>query len=166
MPSPKTKNLHDHTSVLPTPAGSAIPGSCLCIGLDIAWYGGSKGKPDTQYDCLVSAISNPRTEVGEVKIHPLKLKDRDLEAEQILEKIDQVIKEYKGDLHVVLAIDAPLQGSHQNPEDGKKAFRLCERRLSSGRQAIDRQGRRERMASHHTAGYAAGTTCANPCQEA
>lgn len=123
---------------LPMAVGRQARSRCLCIGLDIAWFGGSKGRADTQHDCLVSAVSDPLAEDVSLHINPIKLKDRDQEAGQIFCEIKNVIEARGAGLNVVLAIDAPLQGVRAIPDDRQKVRRFCEDRLSAGRQAIDR----------------------------
>jgi hypothetical protein len=104
----------------------------------MAWFGGSKGKPDTQYDCLVWAVSDPLANDVAVQIHPLKLIERDPNAEQIFREIRKVIERDGDGLHVVLAIDAPLSGVRAIPEGRQKVRRFCEDRLAVGRKVIDR----------------------------
>lgn len=125
-------------SFIPTSVGHKSKSRCLCIGLDIAWYGGSKGKPDSQYDCLVSAIYDPNADEVPLVIKPIKLIDRDEKAEHIFCEIKKVIEDDGVGLNVVLAIDAPLQAISKVPKGRKKARRTCEDVLSNGRQGIDR----------------------------
>ena len=125
------------STFLPTAAGRQSNRPCLCIGLDMAWFGGTKGRPDTQYDCLVSAISDPLANNLAVHIHPLKLHERDRNAEQIFGEIRNVIEPHGNRLHVVLAIDAPLSGVRAIPKGRQKVCRFCEDRLGVGRQFID-----------------------------
>jgi Protein of unknown function (DUF429) len=125
--------------LLPRALGLQSEGQYLCIGLDMAWFGGSKGRPDSQHDCLVWSVSDPQAKVVELCINTVKLVDRDPDAEQIFCEIKSVIEKCGEPLNVVLAIDAPLQGVRAVPNGRQKVRRFCEERLSAGRQAIDRE---------------------------
>jgi hypothetical protein len=136
--SKRSQKVKLDASLLPSPTGYPEIKPTLCIGLDIAWFGGSKGRPDTQHDCLVSAVCDPLAEAAALHTNPIKLKERDQEAEQIFGEIKRVIEDRGSGLNVVLAIDAPLQGVRAIPDGRKKVLRFCEDRLNVGRQAIDR----------------------------
>jgi hypothetical protein len=122
----------------PNPTGYKSFKSTLCIGLDIAWFGGSKNNLDSQYDCLTSTIIR----LGEKSIlqcDRVKLVGRDPDAGLIAEAIRYRVDERNDVEQVVLAIDAPLQTTQgAPPSPQKKAFRGCERHFNECRKRIDR----------------------------
>ena len=85
-----------------------IPRS-LCIGLDIAWFGGSKNDPDSRFDCIASmeigGIDLPRLNLERVALG----KERDPDSKQTLEAIAALIQQYPGVDEIVFAIDAPCR---------------------------------------------------------
>ncbi|MEO1857367.1 MAG: DUF429 domain-containing protein [Rubritalea sp.] len=109
----------------------------LCLGLDLAWHGGSKSNKQSQQDLIAwtrYSSGNVFLEAGYVRVD-LSKNDRDPDAIATYSALTKLIKV---DDVVVLAIDAPLQ-SNTTPKIGKKkAFRTCEKYLSEQRKSIDR----------------------------
>lgn len=121
----------------------------LCIGLDIAWFGGSAGKPQSQYDCLAAVYLGPgtvSTALARSAFRRIHLVDRDPEARLLLDAITGLLQEFTPVPRVLLAIDAPLQAlsrPHLEPRcaktvTGKVVRRACENHLSTERQRLDR----------------------------
>tara|TARA_R110002049_G_scaffold70521_6_gene182113 strand:+ start:3056 stop:4039 length:984 start_codon:yes stop_codon:yes gene_type:complete len=125
------------TNCFPKSVGQPLEIATLCIGLDIAWYGGSKGKPDTQNDCLISAVFNPQSAGMQLQFARVKLSHRDESAAQIFDAIQRVVEQHGTGVRVVLALDAPLQTNRTIPVGRIKARRSCEDVLSKGRMRID-----------------------------
>ena len=125
---------------LPKTVGYQARTPTLCLGLDIAWYGGSKSNPRSQYDFIVSTLADSSESGWGLRCQRVKLINRDEDAEQTAAAIGQLLDKYSKDgLRVVLALDAPLQSTQQAPPPPRqKSFRACERYFSSGRQSIDR----------------------------
>lgn len=124
-------------SCFPKSVGQPLEIATLCIGLDIAWYGGSKGRPETQNDCLISAVSDPQSAGMQLQFARVKLSHRDESAAQIFDAIQRVIEQHGAGVRVVLALDAPLQTNRTVPVGRKKARRSCEEILNEGRKRID-----------------------------
>lgn len=117
----------------------------LCIGLDIVWFGGSKGDSRSQYDCLGAVVILPGDIHQKSSIRRVKLIDRDPDAKQLLRAIDELLQEYPHINRVVFAVDAPIQAidrgfppRNPNSKIGKREFRACEVYLSNQRKIIDR----------------------------
>ena len=120
----------------------------LCIGLDIAWFGGSKSDPDSWFDCIASmeigGIDLPRLNLERVALG----KERDPDSKQTLEAISALIQQYPFADEIVFAIDAPLQATdrglkqrlpnYPKGEKGSVVRRACENVLEAGRQQIDK----------------------------
>jgi hypothetical protein len=123
--------------IVPCPTGYKAFEPTLCMGLDIAWFGGSKGDPYSQYDCLVSAV----TKVGQkttLQFDRIKLVGRDPDAAQIAGAIANRVVSACDVRRVLLAIDAPLETAQEIPTAGRKAYRGCERHFIECRKSIDR----------------------------
>jgi len=122
-------------------------GIVLCIGLDIAWFGGSAKKKDSQYDCLASALVRPEDQGINLQINRVGLEDRDPDAIQLLQGVDALLNEHRGVERIVFAMDAPIQSAVRDhfvartplSVAGMVERRACENRLSERRQAIDRE---------------------------
>lgn len=122
--------------------------SALCIGIDIAWFGGSARNPDSQYDCI-AGLHVP----GEVGTSPryafsanrIPLINRDPDAGQLLQGIHDLVGAHDQADTVILALDAPLQAVERRhlparaavPTPGSIERRACENHLSAQRQRID-----------------------------
>jgi hypothetical protein len=125
--------------------GAAKDTEILCIGLDIAWHGGSLGQQATQNDCLVYSIFNPMKGQATLHLKRVRLENRDEFGEQIADAIARVMSDHSDVARVALAIDAPLQAVGAIPAGQTRARRACEVVLNERRKAID-----------HAAGGAAG----------
>jgi len=121
-------------------------GSVLCLGLDIAWFGGSKTNPDSQFDCIASVIRHPDGRLQEFELSRIALANRDPAAEQLAAAVANCIRSYAGPKEIVFAIDAPLAAEARGylPErkslsgKGEIERRACETLLSRERQATDK----------------------------
>ncbi|MEI7768037.1 MAG: hypothetical protein WCJ97_11445 [Phycisphaerae bacterium] len=126
----------------------------LCIGLDLAWFGGSRGDRNSQYDCLTYLVlDNDNDNDNDKGISSFGLKrvalgrkltekgnpyaNCDPAAELLLEAIDSLVKLWP-DHACVLAIDAPLQASspphpprHIKQKKGDCRHRACETLLQA-----------------------------------
>lgn len=129
-------------------AGAAVAGSVLCIGLDVAWFGGSAADRDSQYDCLAWTLldrraDQPLTIVSHLERVPLQ--NRDPDASQLLREIGTLLERYGSVEQVVFALDAPVQAAPRshltarlaNAPAGSIERRACENHLSHNRQRID-----------------------------
>ena len=127
---------------------AARVGPILCIGLDIAWFGGAAADPDSQYDCLAWALLNRRPDQPfslTAHLERIELEDRDPDAGQLLRAVEALLKKHSAAGRVVFAIDAPIQAAHRPglptraalPPAGTIERRACEVYLSQERQRID-----------------------------
>lgn len=107
----------------------------LCIGIDLAWFGGSKGKRNTQNDG-VTIIGLANDDVFLDAKH-VKLPDRDPSAAEIASKIFVIVDRYTPE-RVIVSIDAPLSPDPGDlirpplPGKGQVKRRGCERALANG----------------------------------
>lgn len=121
--------------------------SVLCIGLDIAWFGGSKANRDSQYDCLAWALLDCRPDQPfslTAHIERIALQDRDPNASQVLGAVKTLLDKHNSVERVIFAIDAPIQATARDlpnrqalPPAGTIELRACEEYLSQNRQHID-----------------------------
>jgi len=124
--------------------------SVLCIGLDIAWFGGSANNVDSQYDCL-GWISLPphskKSSRAEFGIKRFKLHQRDSNATILLKEIEDLLSKHREIKRVVFAIDAPIQAYERKkfpirkpmPGRGEVERRACENFLNIKRKFIDQK---------------------------
>jgi hypothetical protein len=128
--------------------GTALAGSVLCIGLDVAWFGGSAGDRDSQYDCLAWTLLNCRADQPLTVLSHLErfaLQNRDPDASQLLREIGTLLETYRSVDRVMFAIDAPVQAASRPHLPARAASapagsikpRACEKYLSRHRQRID-----------------------------
>ncbi|SMG13760.1 Protein of unknown function [Marivirga sericea] len=124
----------------------------LCIGLDIAWFGGSKNNKASKYDCLVSLIHDPKAnsvqfnEPIRVSLHDKDSnKDRDPTAQLLSKSIDELLEDHSDCSKVIFAIDAPLQTTENELGERKARVtkgsikrRACENHLSKKRKCTDK----------------------------
>ena len=122
--------------------------STLCIGLDIAWFGGSSNNADSQHDCLgwISfPISSKKSSKIELGLNRFKLPRRDPDASVLLREIRKLLSKHKNSSRIVFAIDAPIQAYERShlptrkpaPGRGEIERRACENYFSIKRQLID-----------------------------
>ena len=132
-------------SVLPSPTGYREPKRTLCIGLDLAWFGGSKNDPRSRYDFLAVALLGSGSDVEEAECLRVPLPNHDLDAEETVTGLKNLMKKYdaKAD-RVVLAVDAPLQAAIRGlpvrkpiPKTDSVKRRACEAYLNCKRKSID-----------------------------
>ena len=122
------------------PCGYSDFKKTLCIGLDLAWFGGSIGNPDSQHDYLLACILSPDSSDTQLMIERIRLIDRDPSADIISSAIEALVARNAAHVdRVVLAVDAPLQTSKILSVGQKKAWRGADRAFSRIRQAMDRQ---------------------------
>jgi len=144
MSKERSKAKVDRT-LLPSQTGYQEISSTLCIGLDIAWFGGSEGDPRSKYDFLAAAFLNPALETSKIGYLRVPLNDHDLDAAQTSAVLKNLIEEYVGRAHrIVLAIDAPLQAIDRDlpkrmprPKRGNVQRRACDVDLNWKRKEID-----------------------------
>ncbi|MEX1027923.1 MAG: hypothetical protein WD049_07945 [Candidatus Paceibacterota bacterium] len=138
----------------PSPAlkRAQIDRATLCIGLDIAWFGGSKSNPDSKYDCIGSVVVGGESGEDEFNLTRVSLgKDRDPDAAKTLEAIQELLDPYlPNGTPIVFSLDAPIQARDRQPplpvrqpslkkgEKGKIERRASDNRLEAGRKRIDK----------------------------
>jgi hypothetical protein len=132
-------------SLLPLHVGYKETKPTLCIGLDIAWFGGSKKDPNSRYDFIAIVLVDSQMKVTDVEYLRVPLIAHDLDAKQTAAALNRLIKKY--DLEgrrIVIAVDAPLQAEPRNlpvrkfvPGKGEVQRRACEEYLSCKRMGID-----------------------------
>jgi len=116
----------------------------------MAWFGGSKRTPSSQYDFLASVIVAGEIEGQEPEFTRVSLgKNRDPAAELTLAAIKQILRKNSSVKRIVFALDAPIQArdrqlperqpSLKKGEKGKIKRRACEDHLEASRKAIDKQ---------------------------
>lgn len=122
-----------------------ISDGVLCIGLDIAWFGGSENDKDSQFDCIGAAFISPHVEQPIFTLIRVPLKDRDPNAVQLLKAINGLLQKYQGIKRVIFALDAPIQAVDRglpvrspNPSKGEVERRACENCLDKNRKNIER----------------------------
>jgi len=129
---------------------SDFTGDVLCVGLDIAWFGGAANNPDSQYDCLGYACLNYDSDQSVQPIFGLEriqLPERDPKAIALFQSISKLLERFSSIEKIILAIDAPLQAKDrpQLPERrpvarrGEVERRACENYFSQKRQEMDGQ---------------------------
>lgn len=126
-------------------------GSVLCVGIDIAWFGGSAKNLDSQYDCLAAVhlqlqLTNNAQERAKCTFARVRLSNRDPEAKHLLASLDELLKAHTDVGRIVLAIDAPIQAAARDYLPARMALskagmierRACENYLSKYRQRVDK----------------------------
>lgn len=129
-------SMHDY----PKATGYSSARPALCIGLDMAWFGGAKNDPGSQCNYLVASTYDPGQRVERLSCSRVKLESRDQEATQIADAVASLLREAEAaGQRIVLAIDAPLQSNSNEPPAGRqRARRPCEIHFSNCRKKIDR----------------------------
>lgn len=149
LPHATTKVAGPDRKPTPNMRGSDFDGAILCIGLDIAWFGGSKSTPSSQYDFLASVIVDGESGGQQPEFRRVSLgKTRDPAAELTLTAIKEMIQKNSSVKRIVFALDAPIQArdrklperqpSLKKGDKGKIKRRACEDRLDANRKAIDK----------------------------
>lgn len=116
--------------------GFGPPRRTLCIGLDLAWYGGSANDQSSQFDFVAAATLDDQGTFRRAHLKRVSLVNRDPCGSLTDEAIADLINECGGDnSRVVLAIDAPLKTNRAND---RKQYRSCERYFSTHRKRIDK----------------------------
>lgn len=144
------RNPKTDSTTLPLATGYETVASTLCLGLDIAWHGGSKNDRSSQFDFVVATVLGPARTTADVECVRVRLTNRDPDAVLTIAAIQKLIRSYEGKVgRVVLAIDAPIQADPSAPAPLKKrAFRQCERhsidaaRASTKRRVVRAAGTR------------------------
>ena len=123
----------------------------LCIGIDVAWWGGSRNKSVSQRDTIVAGLICENIAVP-LSIEPVELKgapnDRgseptepnyDRDGQLLIEAIDRVLNRYMGRYDdCVLALDAPLEARcRRGQPPRKKAVRKGDRMFAERRACED-----------------------------
>lgn len=126
------------SSIVPPRCGYREFKPTLCIGLDIAWFGGSKGDLDSQHDCVVAAVIAPGHALPILDIQRVSLTGRDPSGILTARAIGLLIHRYGDQVqNIVLGIDAPLLSTQVIPKGRERAWRSADRVLSDTRKAID-----------------------------
>jgi len=123
--------------------------SLLCIGLDIAWFGGSAGNRDSQYDCIAAAhltAGTAQTPQMRCEFSRIALVDRDPQAVLLLQALTDLLRRYDTTTRIILALDAPVQTAPRPhllprialPTKGTVVRRASENHFSRHRQRIDK----------------------------
>ena len=123
-------------------------GDVLCIGIDVAWWGGQAGNSETRSECITYAVRQGG-KWGDLNVRRVDLtiadveKARDTEpnadpdAALLVEALKGVLAEHQNVPHVILALDVPLKAKDHKLPDRKKSkkqkggnkeleYRLCE----------------------------------------
>ena len=137
--------LNFDKSNLPTSIGYLERATTLCIGLDVAWFGGSKKDPSSRYDFLAAAVIDSQWTVHDVDCIRIPLKNHDLDGTQTALGLKSLVDRFRSrKARIVLAIDAPLQAvtgrlptRQPIPEKGQVKRRACEEYLNCKRKNID-----------------------------
>lgn len=130
---------------------SAVEDSLLCIGLDIAWWGGARSNRDSQFDCL-AFVERRAQDWGQLRIeriplaaHPAPSAERtqpnfDADGRALVDTIGEVVSQSRAS-RVLLAIDAPLrarerslpprQRAQEAGQSGQLARRECDHVLAA-----------------------------------
>jgi hypothetical protein len=132
------------SSLLPPLVGYQMRETTLCIGLDIAWFGGSKNDPGSRYDFLAVALFDQNLRVKKADCERISLTNHDLDAALTFEELKKFVAKYPEAKRIVLAVDAPLQAavrtlSVRQPKPEKRTVmrRACEQILNCKRKSID-----------------------------
>ena len=129
-------------------------GKTLVIGVDVAWWGGSKAKPDSQNDVVVAGVvggdSTTPLEVDVLALNPLRERRGaagfDPAGELLLKAIADTVKRHGHD-RCVVALDAPLhhpdRAARPRRLDMKSGFnrRPCEDALQAAVSTLGRAGK-------------------------
>jgi superfamily I DNA/RNA helicase len=105
-----------------------------CIGLDLAWWGGSKGNADSQFDCVTELQLGPGL-TPKLRIYRVPLIQGDCGPQKTLDLLDALTLNRRA----VCAIDAPLAASARPglparksvPSSGEVQRRQCEHTLAA-----------------------------------
>ena len=101
-------------SLLPSPVGYQEKRPTLCIGLDIAWFGGSRNDPSSRYDFLAIALIDSNLRVKKVDCLRIHLENHDLDAENTFAELIALIEKYKAADRIVwqsMPLCRPLLGN-------------------------------------------------------
>jgi hypothetical protein len=121
----------------------------LCIGLDLAWFGGSANDPWSKFDCLATARldAEGRLLCTEIQRVPSKKGkgNENPDASQLATAIRSLVSGVNRSARVVLAVDAPLQAKATGlpprtpvPRKGSVKRRACDIELDRRRKVIDK----------------------------
>ncbi len=117
----------------------------LCIGLDIAWFGGSANNKDSQYDNIGLVLISPHNKQPQFSLTRVRLKNRDLDAVQLLTAVDCLLNKYQNIGRIVFAVDAPIQADDRslparspNLSKGTVQRRACENHLDNQRRHLEK----------------------------
>ena len=118
-------------------------GECFAIGLDVAWFGGSKSNKLSQFDWFVWAKINDKGNILDKGLKRVRLKDRDLDGEQSLSALSELIKGVSSSTSICLAIDAPLLAKERGlpkrepkSKKGEVTRRICDEQLETRRKEL------------------------------
>lgn len=120
----------------------------LCIGLDIAWFGGSVKDKDSQYDCLGTVLIPSQDEKPVLTLTRIPLGKRDPDSVQLLTAIDKLLEAYQSQKRIIFALDAPIQAADHGlpprtgmPSKGAVERRACEDYLDNKRKELEKKTR-------------------------
>lgn len=107
----------DQIDLVPVEVGQPILPT-LCIGLDVAWWGGSRADPDSRNDYIEYVMldgTEPSVSLCRVALggtyNPAAAQTAancDADAALVLNVLDQIIAAYPSAKRIVVAVDAPL----------------------------------------------------------
>lgn len=145
------------------PAAGRLEGDVLCLGIDIAWWGGHAGTRNkhTRSECIAIAARRAGT-WGDMEIHRVDLTSRDcpdaddftanadVEAELLVNAVGNVLSHFGDIPYVVLAGDVPMLAQDRpelpRPTKPKQSSTGIESKTTAYR-ACDRQWHIERRKS-------------------
>lgn len=97
--------------------GWAESASTLCIGLDLAWFGGAANNPDSQWDCIASVMFDPIQAEPKLALERVHLKYRDPDSRLLLSALRGLLEKNGEVNRILLAVDAPLQAADRGLPD-------------------------------------------------
>ena len=143
---PSTRSFENVTNLVTECTNSIakeIDKPILCIGLDIAWWGGAMKNIDSQYDCLAWILMEPG-KLPAAGYDRIQLPSRDPQATTIISHVDALLNRHSS-ARVIFAVDAPLQARERPelpartsvPNSGMVTLRACEKLLNRQLKLID-----------------------------
>jgi hypothetical protein len=117
----------------------------LCIGLDIAWFGGSAHDKDSQHDCLGAVLISSQADYPVFTLTRVHLENRDSDSVHLLKAIDKLLECNNNPKRIIFALDAPIQARDRGlpprpplPSKGMVERRACENYLDEKRKLLDK----------------------------
>lgn len=118
--------------------GTTVPVRALCMGLDLAWFGGSRNDPDSRYDCLAAMLVDPLAGTTRMFMERIPLEQGDVDGQALVAAVDDILHRSSiGQDPVILALDAPLLAASEVPLGRQKAWRRIEHVFTEARRTLD-----------------------------